>query len=67
MADSSDNNNSAPVVAATVLALAFAIAAVILRYVARRYQLMKTYAEDWFIYLALACKMAIDIGGIVRM
>lgn len=65
MVDASENN-SAPVVAATVLALAFAIVAVILRYIARRYQLMKTFAEDYFIYLALACKVGIDIGGVIR-
>jgi hypothetical protein len=62
----SDDNNSAPVVAATILALFFAILAVIVRFIARRCQQMKTYAEDWLIYLGLACKAGIDVGGIIR-
>ncbi|KAK6443391.1 hypothetical protein LTR95_000217 [Oleoguttula sp. CCFEE 5521] len=64
---SRDDVNTGGIIAATILALSFAIIAVILRYIARRYQLMATYAEDWFIYLALVCKIGIDIGGIVLL
>nr|OQO19288.1 hypothetical protein B0A51_11178 [Rachicladosporium sp. CCFEE 5018] len=64
---SQDNVNTGGIIAATILALSFAIVAVILRYIARRYQLMETYAEDWFIYLALVCKIGIDIGGIILL
>ena len=55
------------VVAATVVALFLAFAAVIMRFIARRYQGMRTYWEDWFIYMGLICKLGIDIGGILRM
>lgn len=54
------------VVAATVVALFLAFAAVIMRFIARRYQGMRTYWEDWFIYAGLICKLGIDIGGILR-
>jgi hypothetical protein len=54
------------VVAATVVALFLAFAAVIMRFIARRYQGMRTYWEDWFIYMGLICKLGIDIGGILR-
>lgn len=64
MADS--DNVGYKVVAATVVALFLSFSAVILRFIARRYQGMKTYWEDWFIYMALACKLGIDIGGILR-
>jgi len=39
---------------------------VIMRFIARRYQGMRTYWEDWFIYAGLVCKLGIDIGGIMR-
>ena len=54
------------VVAGTVVGIFLAFGAVILRYIARRYQGMKTYWEDWFIYMGLICKLGIDIGGILR-
>lgn len=54
------------VVAATVVALFLAFAAVIMRFIARKYQGMRTYWEDWFIYMGLVCKLGIDIGGILR-
>ena len=54
------------VVAATVVALFLAFAAVIMRFIARRYQGMRTYWEDWFIYIGLVCKLGIDIAGILR-
>jgi hypothetical protein len=54
------------VVAATVVALFLSFAAVIMRFIARRYQGMRTYWEDWFIYAGLLCKLGIDIGGIMR-
>jgi hypothetical protein len=53
------------VVAATVVALFLSFAAVIMRFIARRYQGMRTYWEDWFIYAGLLCKLGIDIGGIM--
>lgn len=65
MADDSDNVGY-KVVAATVVALFLSFSAVILRFIARRYQGMKTYWEDWFIYMGLVCKLGIDIGGILR-
>lgn len=55
------------VVAGTVVGLFLAFGAVILRYIARRYQGMKTYWEDWFIYMGLICKLGIDIGGILLL
>ena len=54
------------VVAATVVALFLSFAAVIMRFIARRYQGMRTYWEDWFIYAGLVCKLGIDVGGIMR-
>jgi len=54
------------VVAATVVALFLAFAAVIMRFIARRYQGMRQYWEDWFIYAGLICKLGIDVGGIMR-
>lgn len=61
-----EDNVGYKVVAATVVALFLAFAAVIMRFIARRYQGMKTYWEDWFIYAGLLCKLGIDIGGILR-
>lgn len=61
-----EDNVGYKVVAATVVALFLSFTAVIMRFIARRYQGMKTYWEDWFIYMALLCKLGIDIGGILR-
>jgi hypothetical protein len=68
MADTArvEDNVGYKVVAATVVALFLAFAAVIMRFIARRYQGMKTYWEDWFIYAGLLCKLGIDVGGIMR-
>lgn len=55
------------VVAATVVALFLSFAAVIMRFIARRYQGMRTYWEDWFIYAGLVCKLGIDVGGIMLL
>jgi hypothetical protein len=60
-----EDNVGYKVVAATVVALFLAFAAVIMRFIARRYQGMKTYWEDWFIYAGLVCKLGIDVGGIM--
>ena len=54
------------VVAATVVGLFLAFGAVIMRFIARRYQGMRQYWEDWFIYMGVICKLGIDIGGILR-
>jgi len=62
----SADNVGYKVVAATVVALFLAFAAVIMRFIARKYQGMRTYWEDWFIYIGLLCKLGIDIGGILR-
>ena len=62
----SADNVGYKVVAATVVALFLAFAAVIMRFIARKYQGMRTYWEDWFIYAGLMCKLGIDIGGILR-
>jgi len=61
-----DDNVGYKVVAATVVALFLAFAAVIMRFIARKYQGMRTYWEDWFIYAGLICKLGIDVGGIMR-
>jgi hypothetical protein len=61
-----EDNIGYKVVAATVVALFLAFAAVIMRFIARKYQGMRTYWEDWFIYAGLACKLGIDVGGIMR-
>lgn len=66
MSDTSEDNVGYKVVAATVVALFLSFGAVIMRFIARRYQGMKTYWEDWFIYAGLICKLGIDIGGIMR-
>lgn len=61
-----EDNVGYKVVAATVVALFLSFAAVIMRFIARRYQGMRTYWEDWFIYAGLVCKLGIDVGGIMR-
>jgi len=61
-----NDSQAGMVIAATVIALFFAFLAVFLRFIARWYQGMRQFAEDWLIYAALACKLAIDVGGIVR-
>jgi hypothetical protein len=61
-----EDNVGYKVVAATVVALFLASAAVIMRFIARKYQGMKSYWEDWFIYAGLLCKLGIDVGGIMR-
>lgn len=61
-----EDNVGYKVVAATVVGLFLAFGAVIMRFIARRYQGMKQYWEDWFIYMGVICKLGIDIGGILR-
>lgn len=65
-AGSSEDNVGYKVVAATVVGLFLSFGAVIMRFIARKYQGMRTYWEDWFIYAGLICKLGIDIGGILR-
>lgn len=64
--ESKNDSQANRVIAATVIGLFFAFTAVLLRYIARRYQGMRQFTEDWLIYAALVCKLAIDIGGIIR-
>lgn len=62
-----NDSQAGKVIAATVLGLFFAFLAVFLRFIARWYQGMRQFAEDWLIYAALACKVGIDVGGIIRV
>lgn len=60
------DSQAGKVIAATVIGLFFAFLAVFLRFIARWYQGMRQFAEDWLIYAALISKVGIDIGGIIR-
>ena len=65
MVDTYDSQ-AGKVIAATTIGLFFAVIAVLLRCLARRYQGMRQFTEDYLIYAALLCKFGIDIGGIIR-
>ncbi|WPH01686.1 Hypothetical protein R9X50_00453800 [Acrodontium crateriforme] len=55
------------VITATVLAFFCSVTAVALRIFARQYQHMKQYPEDYFIYIGLAFKIAIDVAGVILL
>lgn len=52
-------------VAAITCASFCSIAAVLLRYIARRMQSMRLYPEDYLIWVALALKLGLDGAGII--